>query len=224
MPREGPLVTVDGPAGSGKSSTAREVAHRLGLRHLDSGALYRAMTFALLEAEIPDERWPHLDDDELRALHVDLRVTGEELRTCAGGRALGPELRTPEVTTRVSHLARLPGARRVLLDVQRAAGARGRLVADGRDMGTVVFPDADVKIFLVAAPEERARRRLREAGVSDPSARELAEEVARISERDRIDSERDLSPLRAPPGAHVLDTTGLPFEEQVRIIADMVRG
>jgi len=217
-------VTLDGPAGSGKSTTAREVARRLGFRHLDSGALYRAMTFALLEAGVPEGRWPELGYEDLRALGVDLEVTEAGLRTRVGGRLVGPELRTPEVTSKVSALARLPAPRRVLLDVQRAAGARGRLVADGRDMGTVVFPDADVKVFLVAAVEERARRRLAESGAPCPTERQLRDEVARITERDRTDSERDLSPLRAPPEAYVVDTTGLAFEEQVRVIADLVRG
>jgi cytidylate kinase len=222
--RDGPVVTLDGPAGSGKSTTAREVARRLGLRHLDSGALYRAMTFALLDAAIPAERWHALSDEELRSLGVDLEVTDDALRARVGGRVVGQELRTPEVTAKVSALARLPGPRRVLLDVQRAAGATGRLVADGRDMGTVVFPDADVKVFLVAAVEERARRRLGEAGVPRPTGRQLADEIARISERDRTDTERDLSPLRAPVDARVVDTTALAFDEQVRMIADLARG
>ena len=223
-PREGPVVTLDGPAGSGKSTTAREVARRLGLRHLDSGALYRALTFGLMEAGVPEERWPALGAGELRALGVELRPTEGDFDVLLGGKVLTRELRSREVTSRVAALARLPAARACLLDLQRTAGARGRLVADGRDMGTVVFPDADAKVYLVADLRERARRRLREGGgAHDPTEASVAAQAEAIAERDEIDSARDISPLRRPDGALEIDTTRLSFEEQVEAVVALVR-
>jgi len=222
-PREGPVVTLDGPAGSGKSTTAREVALRLGFRHLDSGALYRAVTYALLEAGVPEAEWEALAEADFRALGVSVTAEGEALRVRLGERVLGPELRTPEVTALASPLARIPQARAALLDLQRQAGERGCLVADGRDMGTVVFPDAEVKVFLVADLGERARRRLLEQGSAPPSRGELDAEAARIAERDERDAGRAVSPLRRPDDAVDLDTTRLGFEEQVQAVVELVR-
>lgn len=219
----GPLVTVDGPAGSGKSTTAREVARRLGFRHLDSGALYRALTLALLDGGVAPERWPELDAEELGALGVGLESGEEGFRVRIGPRAVGSELREPSVTGRVSLLAGLPAARACLLELQRAAGREGRLVADGRDMGTVVFPDADVKVFLVADLEERARRRLREHGGPEDDPAALAREAEAIAARDRLDSERSISPLERAPDAHLLDTTELSPDQQVEHVVELVR-
>lgn len=221
--REGPVVTLDGPAGSGKSTTAREVARRLGFRHLDSGALYRAVTFALLEAGIPDEGWAELSEADFRALGVSVATHGEALRVRLGDRILGPELRTPRVTALASPLAQIPAARSALLDLQRRAGEHGRLVADGRDMGTVVFPDAEVKVFLVADLRERARRRLLEQGVTAPTGAELDAEAGRITERDRRDAGRAVSPLRRPDDAVDLDTTRMTFQNQVSAVVELVR-
>lgn len=219
----GPVVTLDGPAGAGKSTTAKEVARRLGLRHLDSGALYRALTFALLEAHVPEDRWPELSADDVRALGVSLRGTDRGFVVGVRGRPLGSELRTPEVTRRVSRLAQLPSVRACLLELQRQAGEEGGLVADGRDMGTVVFPDADVKIFLVADLQERARRRLLQLGHGVDQALQVAAEAEAIARRDAQDSDRDLSPLRKAEDAVEIDTTELTFEEQVDQIVALVR-
>lgn len=221
--RDGPVVTLDGPAGSGKSSTAKAVARRLGFRHLDSGALYRALTWALLEQGVPELAWPHLSESELRALDVAVDPESDTFRVLVAGRPVDKELRAPNVTENVSHLARLPAARACLLDVQRAAGARGKLVADGRDMGTVVFPDAAVKVFLVADLDERARRRLREEGCDEPTPEDIAARSRAIAQRDKRDSEREMSPLRRADDAHEIDTTTLAFEEQVEAIVELVR-
>ncbi|MCH7533717.1 MAG: (d)CMP kinase [Gemmatimonadetes bacterium] len=220
---EGPVVTLDGPAGSGKSSTAKAVARVLGYRHLDSGALYRALTLALLQAGIDADRWPGLSEEFLLALDVDMRPTDEGFALWVGGAQVDAELRTQEVTDHVSHLARLPAVRRSLLDLQRRAGSRGRLVADGRDMGTVVFPDAEVKVYLIADVEERARRRLLEQGGAEGDEVELALQIEAITDRDRRDSERDISPLRKAPDAHEIDTTGLDFLDQVDAVVARVR-
>lgn len=218
----GPIVTLDGPAGSGKSTTAHEVARRLGFRHLDSGSLYRALTLALLESGRPEEEWAELDEQAMRALDITVTPVGEDLRVTVGGRAVDDELRSEEVTSRVAYLASLPAARACLLNLQRAAGAQGRLVADGRDMGSVVFPHADVKIYLVADLPERARRRLKDGGVDQPSDDDVVEQSEVLARRDRHDSEREHSPLRKPEDAHLIDTTRLTFEEQVEAIVELV--
>ena len=219
---KGPVVTLDGPAGSGKSTTAREVARRLGFRHLDSGALYRALTFALLDAGVPESAWAGLGTEEIKAFGVSQHPTDEGFEVRLRGRPLVSELRTPEVTDRVAALARIPAARACLLELQQQAGARGRLVADGRDMGSVVFPHAEVKVYLVADLSERARRRLLETGGAASEER-VAQQADAISERDGKDSGRDISPLRVPEGAVEIDTTRLTFEEQVARVVDLVR-
>jgi cytidylate kinase len=222
-PPRRPVITLDGPAGSGKTSTAEAVARALGFRHLDSGALYRALTFALLEEGVSEEEWATLGSTQLDALGIDVEPEGDGVNIRRNGALLTSELRGPEVTKRVSMLASLPAVRAWLLDVQREVGAHGNLVADGRDMGTVVFPDADVKIFLVAGLEERARRRLLQDSGDEPSALEIEEEARRIERRDEADQSRDLSPLRRPEDAVQVDTTGLTFDEQVAVIVKRVK-
>jgi len=220
--KQGPIVTLDGPAGAGKSSTAKEVAKRLDFLHLDSGALYRALTFALLDDGVPEATWGGLSESDLRALDIIVIPTEAGFDVVGGGRVLTDELRTTEVTSRVAHLASLPASRASLLALQRVAGTRGRLVADGRDMGTVVFPEAEVKIFLVADLEERARRRLKDEGLAEPSIVQVVSQAEAIAERDRRDSERAISPLKQPEAAHVIDTTKLSFAEQVDRIVELV--
>lgn len=217
------IVTIDGPAASGKSSTAREVARRLGFRHLDSGAFYRAITLAALRAGVSPERWASLTGADLDALRVRAIPGDGGFRFTVDGRDVTAEIRTPEVDAHVSHMARLPVVREWLLEQLRAAGRATDLVADGRDMGTVVFPDADVKVFLTADARERARRRLAQMGDENPDEATLGAEEARLLERDRMDSEREIAPLRPAPDAVLLDTTGLSFDEQVQRIVELAR-
>lgn len=219
----GPIVTVDGPAGAGKSTTARQVAARLQFRHLDSGSLYRALTFALMESGVPEDSWADLNEEDLQSLDVSVSPTPTSFEVTVCGRAVEAELRAPRVTSRVARLASLPAVRACLLSLQRTAGRHGRLVADGRDMGTVVFPGAEVKIYLVAELPERARRRLLDQGVADPTDDDVAAQSETISERDRHDSERKISPLRKPDHAHLIDTTRLSFDEQVDTIVALVQ-
>ena len=220
----GPVIVIDGPAGSGKSTTAREVARRLGFRHLDSGALYRALTCALLESGRPPDSWPALTESDLNAHPVRMVAAGSAFRMMLGARALTTELRSPEVDAHVSAVARLPAVRGWLLDRQRQAGKEGSLVGDGRDLGTVVFPDAEAKIFLVADVTERARRRLRDKGRDPDSDGAVAAEAARLRARDRIDATRGIAPLKKAADAFEVDGTRLSFDEQVDAILGVVRG
>ena len=220
---DGIIVALDGPAGSGKSSTARAVAGRLGYRHLDSGAFYRALTLAALRAGIAPERWDALTHDELDRLDVHGRPAEGGIHLSIGGVDCGLDIRSGEVNAHVSRMAAVPAVRAWLMDALREAGARGGLVADGRDIGTVVFPDAELKVYLVADPAERARRRLREQGVAEPGEDEVRAEAARLLGRDEIDSGRAVAPLSQAADAVLLDTTGLAFDEQVETIVRLAR-
>jgi CMP/dCMP kinase len=214
------IIAIDGPAGSGKSSSARAVARRLGFRHLDSGAFYRALTLAALRAGIPPASWQSLGASDLADLRVEAVPAPEGYHFLAGDEVVDDRLRSSDVNAHVSLMAKAPGVRAWLLDRLRAAADGVDLVADGRDIGTIVFPDADLKIFLVAEPRTRALRRLREQGLADPSPAAIDAEVERLGERDRIDSERDIAPLRRADDAVEIDTSALDFAEQVeRIVA-----
>ena len=218
------IIAIDGPAGSGKSSTAREVADRLGFLHVDSGAFYRALTWALLEAGVPEDEWDDLDADRLDRLEVRGERGDDGLRIRVRDEVVDRELRTERVNDHVSRVARIPGVRSWLLDRLRSLARDEDVVVDGRDIGTAVFPDAELKVFLVAAPEVRARRRLREEGVPEPDRDTLLDAIDRLKERDRIDSEREVAPLRAAGDAIRVDTTALTFDEQVAAILELAKG
>lgn len=219
----GPVITLDGPAGSGKTTTAKELARRLGFRHLDSGGLYRALTFALLEDQVPRATWGRLTAADLDGLAVRVEPGEGRVDIHRGERLLTSLLRTPEVTEHVPFVASLPAVREWLLETQRVLGEHGNLVADGRDMGTVVFPEADLKVFLIAGLESRARRRLVQDFGGVPTTDEIVAEAGRIEERDRADSDREHSPLRRPDQAFDVDTTTLSLEEQVGLILKRVK-
>jgi cytidylate kinase len=191
--------------------------------HLDSGALYRALTVALLESGIPEEEWPGMSVTDFDRFDIRLEAGEAGFQVHWGERVLTTELRTPEVTALVSPLSAIPAVREWLLGAQRRAAAEGGLVADGRDMGTVVFPDAEVKVFLTASLPERARRRFLERDGRDPEGGELDREAATIQERDARDSSRAVAPLKKPEGALEVDTSDLTFEAQVQAILDHVK-
>ena len=220
---DGIIIALDGPAGSGKSSTARAVAERLGYRHLDSGAFYRAITLAALRAGIPAERWGELSAAELDSLGVGSVPDERGYRMTLHGADVSAEIRSAEVNAHVSRMAAVPAVREWLMGALRQAGERGGLVADGRDIGTVVFPAAELKAFLVCSPDERARRRLREQGHESPGDDEVRAESERLLGRDAIDSGRAVAPLAQAPDAVEVDTTGLGFDEQVERIVRLAR-
>ncbi len=220
---DGIVIAIDGPAASGKSSTAKAVAAELGYRYLDSGAFYRAITLGAIRRGIPVGRWSSLDAAEISALGVDAVPADSGYRLRIDGDDVSSAIRGAEVTRRVSTMAAIPTVRHWLLDSLRAAGQDGGLVADGRDTGTVVFPDAELKIFLVCHPEERARRRLIQKGESSATGEEIRAEARRLAERDRQDETREISPLTKAPDAVVLDTTDLTFDEQVDAITRLAR-
>jgi cytidylate kinase len=212
------LVAIDGPAGSGKSSVARTVAEELGVVVLNTGAAYRAVALVALREGVDLEDGGSLAEIS-RRVSLDgggARVDGEPIPE--------GELRAPEVSAAASTVSAVPEVRAVLLDVQRRAAKRAReqggAVVEGRDIGTVVLPDAELKIYLSAAPEERARRRAHQSG------REA--ELDRIREamrkRDRQDSERATSPLKPAPDAIILDTTFLSLESVVSRVLEFARG
>jgi cytidylate kinase len=218
-----PVIAIDGPAGSGKSTTAREVAARLGLPHVESGALYRAITLAGLDNGAP------LDDGQrlvalASALPIRLDLTESGFRPEVAGTDVSEAIRSERVTQHVSAVSAIPAVRAwVNGEVRVAVKAHPRgAVLDGRDIGTVVFPDAVVKVFLTATPEERARRRLLQDG-HEVSAEALAREVALLGRRDAADSEREVAPLRAADDAVRLDTSDLSFEAQVEAIVTLAR-
>lgn len=220
---DGIIIALDGPAGSGKSSTARAVAARLGYRHLDSGAFYRAITLAALRNGINPEGWIHLTHDELDRMDVHGKPAERGYVMTIRGEDVSVDIRSPQVNAHVSQMAAVPAVREWLMDALRESGARGGLVADGRDIGTVVFPDAELKAYLIADAEERARRRLAERGVVDAPLEEVRAEAALLQGRDAIDSGRETAPLRQAEDAVVIDTTGLSFDEQVERIVQLAK-
>jgi cytidylate kinase len=224
------IVAIDGPAASGKSTVAKALAERLGFHYLDTGAMYRAVAWRALEAGVA------LDDEgALASLAVGSRVTFERPkaegdvseaqpgveRVLIDGVDVAEAVRTPAVDDAVSAVASAPGVRAAMVSAQRKLAESGSYVVEGRDIGTTVFPDADMKIFLTASPGERARRRTLDmaAGGADARASEVGE---RLERRDRLDSTRKTSPLAKASGAVEVDTTGLSVDEVVERIAALV--
>ncbi|MCG8470139.1 MAG: (d)CMP kinase, partial [Gemmatimonadetes bacterium] len=219
-PVRGRVVAIDGPAASGKSTTARSVADELGFVHVNSGLFYRAVTWwALREGLLPDDPRIARDVSELDIGLVD--VEGG-LTVSVDRRPLGDELRGADVTAHVSAVSTVPEVRAVVLERLRESGRRHSLVCDGRDIGTTVFPEAELKIFLVADVPERARRRLIER--SEPATPETVEiEARRLEARDRTDASRASSPLRKAADAVEIDTTRIPPTEVVARIVALAR-
>jgi cytidylate kinase len=205
------IIAIDGPSGSGKSTLGRLLARALNLLYIDTGSMYRAVALAVIEARVDPT-----DAAAVTALanriEIDLKGDPDSLSVLVDGREVTEQIRTESVTEMASIVSTIPGVRRAMVDRQRAIAKRGA-VLNGRDIGTVVFPDADVKFFLDAAPEERAERRYREDRQKSSSSATLAETLADMIERDRRDSTRADSPLKVAPDAIVIDSTGKSIEE-----------
>jgi CMP/dCMP kinase len=210
------VVAIDGPSGAGKSTVARRVASELGLEVLDTGAMYRAVTLAVLEADVDPS-----DADACAVVAARVLIEQRGPQTLLDGRNVSVEIRSPPVNAMVSTVSAHPEVRRVLVDHQRSwVIARGGGVVEGRDIGTVVFPDAVVKVFLTASEAERARRRRDESAGAPVSVEAVREDLGR---RDRLDSSRAASPLVAADDAIRIDTTGRPVDDVVREIVKHVR-
>jgi CMP/dCMP kinase len=215
------IVAIDGPAGSGKSTVAREVARRLGFTYLDSGAMYRAVTLRALEEGADLDDGPALGV-LARGLDIQLqRRDGDNAQVVVDGRDVSEAIRDPRVTGASSTVAAHPRVREALLEKQRALMASGNYVIEGRDIGTVVAPDAAVKVFLTADPEERARRRAAELERRGLSI-DRDEVRAAIEQRDNLDTTRSAAPLRRADDAELIDTTGLDAGEVADRIVELV--
>ncbi len=205
------IIAIDGPSGSGKSTLGRMLARALKLLYIDTGSMYRAVALAVIDAQVDSS-----DKDAVTALaneiEIDLQGDPDSLCVLLNGRDVTNQIRTDSVTEMSSVVSTIPGVRRAMVERQRAIGRRGA-VLNGRDIGTVVFPDADVKFFLTAGPEERAQRRYNEDQMTAASSATFAETLADMIERDRRDSTRADSPLKVADDAIVVDSTGKSINE-----------
>ncbi|MBQ6775283.1 MAG: (d)CMP kinase [Synergistaceae bacterium] len=210
------VVTIDGPAGAGKSSVARRVAHELGIKYLDTGAIYRAIALILARSEIEPG-----SDEFLREALKDIKIELKENSVLVNDFDVSGEIRTPEVDVLASVYSAVPAVREALLGLQKAQKNYGSIIAEGRDVGSVVFPDAKVKFFLTASPEARAKRRCLER-VSKGQDANYDEILNSIKQRDINDSTRKLAPLSVPDGAIYLDTSDMTEDEVIKFIIDSV--
>ncbi|HMB35431.1 MAG TPA: (d)CMP kinase [Methylomirabilota bacterium] len=210
------MITIDGPAGAGKSTVAREVARRLGFRLVDTGALYRALAWAVARAGVATT-----DAGALRALLARTTVELVGDRVLVNGQDVTGEIRAPEISMLTSRLTVLPALREKMTPIQQSLAAAGGVVLEGRDTGTVVCPDAEVKIYLDADLSERARRRERELAARGTAA-DYESVKAEMAERDRQDTERAIAPLRKPADAISVDSTGVSPNTVVQRILDAV--
>lgn len=214
-------ITIDGPAASGKSTTAKLLAQKLGLVPIDTGAMYRAVTLKVLRHGIDPK-----DEESVVKIAKNADIWQEcrngKLITYLDGEDVSEAIRSPEVSEYVSIVARYPGVRKVLVELQRKLARRGGVVVEGRDIGTYVLPDADLKVFMKASLEERVRRRVKE--MKEKGVKVSADEVRKELEmRDKIDAGRSFAPLKPARDAFILDTTNLTIEEQVERIIEKIR-
>ena len=214
------IVAIDGPAGAGKSTIAKKVAEALGYIYLDTGAMYRAVTLQFLESQQP------FSEELVTKLAQEAKITFQREpglnRVYLAGKEVTEAIRSQVVTGQVSLVAAVGGVREAMVDAQRELGKAGGVVLDGRDIGTVVFPQADVKVFLTASVEERARRRfleLQEKGVA-VKLEDLAKDIAR---RDKFDSEREIAPLKCADNAHYLDSSHMDIPMVVNAILKLCK-
>src|SRR6185437_4430976 len=233
IPKQGPVIAIDGPAGTGKSSATKRLADALHFVHIDTGALYRAVAFLTLRKEISHDEPPR-DPSEERLIAIEtakqVNLVFKRMpkkvpsnRIFANSRDLTDFIRTPEVSLAASRISAIPEVRAALLGLQRRLGCQGKAILEGRDIGTVIFPDADVKFFLTASVEERAKRRLIEmeaTGLDAPSYEEIKRQIV---ERDHGDSTRKVAPLKKASDAIEIDTTNMTLDEVVEEMEKQAR-
>jgi cytidylate kinase len=215
------IIAIDGPSGSGKSTLGRMLARALNLLYIDTGSMYRAVALAVIEADIDPANAEAVTE---LANRIDINLEGdpESLSVLLNGRDVTDQIRTEGVSAMSSIVSSIPGVRRAMVERQRAMAQRGAIL-NGRDIGTVVFPEADVKFFLTAVPEERAERRFREDQSSSSASSTLAQTLAEMIERDRRDSTRADSPLRAADDAILVDSTGKDIEQVFQEMLGKIR-
>jgi cytidylate kinase len=212
------IIAIDGPSGAGKGTVARELARRLDYRHLDTGAMYRAVAWKAVRDGVSLD-----DEDAVAALAERASLEVGPGHVTIDGQDVTSAIRTPEIDRAAAATARLAKVRAVLVALQREEGASGGIVMEGRDIGSVVFPDADVKIYLDASPEERARRRAADPAHGMSRAGAAVDVSSEMAERDRSDRTRETSPLTIPRDAIEIDTTAMSIEQTVELVLDIVR-
>jgi len=215
------IIAIDGPSAAGKSTLAKRIARDLGFTYLDTGAMYRALALKVLSEGIDIDDGPTLKELVERTT-IDLRETGESLKVLLDGEDVSDKIRTPEVSQMASKASALPVVRQRMLVLQRALGQRGNVVAEGRDVGTVVFPEANMKIFLDASTQERARRRVEELRRAGQQV-SLTDTLREMAERDKRDRERDLAPLRKADDAIAIDSSSLDAEALAQTVMLEIR-
>lgn len=214
------IVAIDGPAGAGKSTVAREIARRRGFQLVDTGAMYRAVALKAAEAGV-DLHDQEAVSEVASALNFEFRFVGDENVTFCDDQQLAQEIRTAQVSRDASIVSAHPEVRRVLVDLQRQVGKARSSVLEGRDIGTVVFPDADLKLYITASAPIRARRRVEQ--MNDEGQKASYERVLKeIVERDRRDMEREFSPLEKAQDAVEIDTSTMPIEEVIQRVEDLL--
>ncbi len=209
-------IAIDGPAGAGKSTIARELSRRLGIMYIDTGAMYRAITYKAIESQVDINK-----HGDIINLAKNVRIDFRDGNLYLNDRLLDKELRCQEVNSKVSYIARIPGVRRVLVDQQRRIASSNSVIMDGRDIGSHVLPQADKKFFLIASVEERAKRRYLEE-IKKGQNVDLKDIKLSIAKRDKIDSERKFAPLIKAQDAIEIDTTELSINELVNKILQLI--
>ena len=209
------IITIDGPAGAGKSTTAKKIAQELNINFLDTGALYRAIGLILAKSEVR----PEFLHEALNDINININKSGVYVNDFD----VTKEIRTPEVDELASKYSALPEVRNALLNIQREQAKKASLIAEGRDLGSVVFPDADFKFYLTASPESRAQRRYNER-IQRGETANYDEILQAIKSRDEHDLHREISPLKIPDNAIFIDNSNMSEQEVINFIIDKVRG
>lgn len=209
-------VAIDGPAGSGKSTISKQIAHKLGMTHIDTGAMYRAVTLLAIEKKID------LNDESAYKFLEDVHITYKDDKIYIDDRIVEEQIRSKAVTDNVSLVSSFPYVRKKLVEIQQRLGQTNNIIMDGRDIGTVVLPNANLKIFLIADIKERAKRRQQDKEILGHQI-DIEKLIEEISRRDQLDSERKISPLRKAEDAIVVDSTHLTLQQTVKKIIELIQ-